>query len=172
MNRTVSSERPFGAFSDEICVSKPYLYWSLIWRPDRDGLLYSRHLTPPQRFQGPRGLLSVMVFLSGHALGVIMRRGPVFLSVDSDFVAFANIQEAVDIGSALAGPVLMRTAPAREFRCGTHGGEPCEGAPCGGAGRAGRQATPSRSKAITSVSALGRHRHQGGVGSRSALNRR
>src|SRR5579871_4130225 len=28
MKRTVSSERPFGALSDSISVTKPYLYWS------------------------------------------------------------------------------------------------------------------------------------------------
>src|SRR5690242_2251266 len=28
MNRTVSSERPLGAFSDSMSVTNPYLYWS------------------------------------------------------------------------------------------------------------------------------------------------
>ena len=43
-----------------------------------DGLLYGRHLTPPQRFQGPRGLsVGYGVCSRGNLAPAVMRRGPV-----------------------------------------------------------------------------------------------
>src|SRR5215216_6773832 len=56
MNRTVSSERPFGALSDSISVTKPYLYWSTSMRRTVSTVSRTAGIPKlhPQRFQGPR----------------------------------------------------------------------------------------------------------------------
>src|SRR5262244_671590 len=67
MKRTMSSERPLGAFSDSISVSNPYLYWSTsIWRT-RSTVSCTAGIELLHSGFKDRGVcLSVMVFLPGH----------------------------------------------------------------------------------------------------------
>src|SRR6185312_16123378 len=62
MNRTVSSERPLGAFSDSISVTNPYLYWSTSIRRTCSTVSCTAGILPSAHGCKDRGLdLSVMV---------------------------------------------------------------------------------------------------------------
>src|SRR5712691_2236265 len=62
MKRTVSSERPLGAFSDSISVTNPYLYWSTSIRRTCSTVSCTAGIVPSAHGCKDRGLdLSVMV---------------------------------------------------------------------------------------------------------------
>src|SRR6476646_2451561 len=62
MKRTVSSDRPFGAFSDSISVTNPYLYWSTSIRRTWSTVSCTAGILPSAHGCKDRGLdLSVMV---------------------------------------------------------------------------------------------------------------
>src|SRR3569833_4219864 len=62
MKRTVSSERPFSAFSDSMLVSNPYLYWSTSIRRTCSTVSCTAGSFPSAHGGKDRGLdLSVMV---------------------------------------------------------------------------------------------------------------
>src|SRR5471032_514462 len=62
MKRTVSSERPLGAFSDSISVTNPYLYWSTSIRRTCSTVSCTAGILPSPHGFKDRGLdLSVMV---------------------------------------------------------------------------------------------------------------
>src|SRR6516162_8056825 len=70
MKRMVSSERPFGAFSDSICVSNPYLYWSTSIRRTCSTVSCTAGILPSAHGCKDRGLdLSVMVLALSFGAG-------------------------------------------------------------------------------------------------------
>src|SRR5215203_6934053 len=56
IKRTVSSDRPFGAFSDSISVTNPYLYWSTSMRRTRSIVSCTAGTLPSAHGVKARGL--------------------------------------------------------------------------------------------------------------------
>src|SRR6476661_6456520 len=61
MKRTVSSDRPFGAFSDSMSVTNPYLYWSTSIRRTRSIVSCTAGIHSSAHGSRPWHGLSVMV---------------------------------------------------------------------------------------------------------------
>src|ERR1700678_3058510 len=120
MKRTVSSQSPFGARSDSISVSTPYLYWSASIRRTCSTVSCTAGISfPPLRFQGPR--VGSMWVVYGQ---VRFRRSPIAgcgqaarprLSLESlDKLARSFIQASRNRSisfSLVLGPILSRIAP-------------------------------------------------------------
>ena len=158
MKRTVSSRQALGGLVGFDQRLEPVLVLVDVDPADLiDGLLYGRHLTPPQRFQGPRGLSVGYGVCSGATAPAFMRRGPVSSPLDRDLrELFPNIQKTVDFGFGGRRPDADADRAAREFRLA----RPWR--PAHARARPCRTSRPSRTtprrrrdrSAITSVSAL------------------
>src|ERR1700761_6677937 len=160
MKRTVSSDRPFGAFSDSIIVSNPYRYWSTsIWRTrstvsctaaihssargfkDRGGTLFGWSLT---MFPGRNHLL--------RTVQAVFRRQS--LSKLPESLRQASRHRSMS-ASRVDQPILSRTAP-----WAISGSNPMASSTWDGCtlpdehAEPDDTATPARSKPMTAVSAF------------------
>ncbi len=181
MKRTVSSDRPFGALSDSMTVSNPYLYWSTSITADLiDGLLYGRHVSLRSRFQGPRVGLSVMVVGPYPIVFDLFQEPlrprrfvPPYLMI---WQAFSKRRERFQYRPwSLSQPRLNRIAPAASAGFDPHGGQHMRGLrPCRtNRPRRTRPRRPRDRSAITAVSAFSAgNGEQGGIGQPLGFRRR
>src|SRR5712664_2950134 len=161
MKRTVSSLSPFGAFSDSISVSNPYLYWSTSIRRTRSTVsctagIYSLHCGFKDRGLDQSGRLwSVLRFRRSPIAGCGYAARPLFLPLDSPARSFIQALRKKSISfSALWGPILSRIAPELRFPA-----TPMAASTCDAATLPDEQAEPDdtakpiRSRLISAVSA-------------------
>ena len=157
MKRTVSSDRPFGALSDSISVSNPYLYWSTsIRRTCSTVSCTAGILVSPCGFKDRSGcvgygLKALRRLPSAEAAQAAMIVRP----LSSDSASFIQAFRKRSISASLVvGPVETRIAPRASA-----GSTPMAARTCEGCTFPDEQAepddtaTPARSKAITAVSA-------------------
>src|SRR4029079_4750176 len=154
MNRTMSSDRPFGALSDSISVTNPYLYWSTSMRRTRSivswtaGIHSSAHGSRPWQWTQDLGCRLWSVSVPGRApppQAAISLWFPALYRLSASFSqAFRMLPTSP---SEVEYPRLTRIAP-RE----SSGGTPIAARTCEGATFPEEQAapddtaTPSRSK--------------------------
>src|SRR6476646_1716034 len=159
MNRTVSSERPLGAFSDSISVTNPYLYWSTSIRRTCSTVSCTAGILPSAHGCKDRGLdLSVMVG-SLFALRSFLVAPPqaafACLLSNDETTLFQAVNSASRSASVVVQPRLTRTAP-RE----SEGSTPIAASTCDACTLPDEHAEPEetaiplRSKAIIAVSAF------------------
>src|SRR4029078_3226165 len=115
MNRTVSSERPLGAFSDSISVTNPYLYWSTSIRRTCSTVSCTAGILPSAHGCKDRGLdLSVMVG-SLCALRTFPVAPPqaafACLLRNDETTLFHAVNRASRSAAVVVRPRLTRTAP-------------------------------------------------------------
>src|SRR5688572_27007683 len=158
MKRTVSSDKPFGALSDSMSVTNPYLYWSTSMRRTRSIVSCTAGIhSPPLRLQGPwvgfRSVWSVRFPVGAPLQAAISCCFPDLYRLSASLAqAFRNASISASVEEY---PKLRRMAPrARPV------GTPMAASTWDGVTLPDEQAapddtaTPSRSSAITAVSAF------------------
>src|SRR5207244_12030969 len=127
-----------------------------------DGLLYGRHVTPPLRFQGPRGLYCRLWCHPGSEITLWFQAAnleeswPRFSPIDRDCASFCQTCSKRSISvSVVVAPRLIRIAPRASSDPIPMAARTCEGATLPEEQAEPEDtAKPSRSKSITRVSAL------------------
>src|SRR6476659_10036658 len=159
MNRTVSSERPLGAFSDSISVTNPYLYWSTSIRRTCSTVSCTAGILPSAHGCKDRGLdLSVMVgsLIALRSFLVAPPQAAFACLLSSDETTlFQAVNSALRSASVVVQPRLMRTAPRK-----SEGSTPIAASTCDACTLPEEHAEPEEtaipliSNAIIAVSAL------------------
>src|SRR3979411_27115 len=115
MKRTVSSDRPLGALSDSIRVSKPYLYWSTSIRRTRSTVSCTAGIRPSAAVSRTAGWIvryGVRFGSVGHPHQDQAAR-PRFSPLDKRETSLLQaIRKASISASVVFRPRLSRTAPA------------------------------------------------------------
>src|SRR3984893_6449273 len=156
MKRMVSSQSPLGALSDSMSVTNPYLYWSTSIRRTFSTVSCTAGILPSAAFSRTAGWISrLWLWSSCLALRSSLQAATADDSLSNvpDTLIQARMSRSI-ADSLVTGPTLTRTAPGT-----SPGGTPLAASTWEGWTLPEEQAapedtaTPSRSKAMTAVSA-------------------